>query len=790
MNRIKNNFWALACIGLVSSCQGMGGNREDVSSQGLVTLAEKGQQSVNIRQPDLPEFKSVADELNDFFTERGYSVTASAEKESQMQMTLATEKHFGKSLLPKSHTEEIKAFFASSRDDAYVLYIDNKEVLLVGKTVAGLRAAVERFRAKVANDGEVLKIKSGLEKNNPFISGRLVNVGDSPRRQTPYGSPFKDAGPEVWDAEKLFTYPELYRQFGFSGIQIGECRGYGTLVGKELEKAQKGAVLLAQGAKKSGMMVSWFVWGDALFDEFEVICWSDSEEHKVITDFHREQADRYGKYVDHVNVHISDPGGCNRNGCDPYKTRQELANYIVGEFRRINPAVEGNLSTWANGAFWLHAPEPVGLENYFSVFLPPPDQIKFSKPIPDGAKFLDGTFMPKDMGIALNRFYQADQAKLVVESGRPLDVWGWYISDHEMRNNMAFNMKNIDLYFRALPPEAGEQIRYYNAEINFHGWPHIINAYVTAQKMWDPKRSLEEMELEFCTATFGPENAVTMVALYNAVEGGYDAMIPRPDDFGTADYNQHLRDVLKEAQKVHLAADWKPNFSFADPASKYVDMLVARLRLILAVSDATEQVNAARAGMEGDATRNNAKALVFQGLDANGSQVVSTPLSSKTLKLNPGHTMGQTFHVIRDFSKVGIQVGTWSATNAGLTLSLYDKVGGTLEATAEFSNVLDNGWIWLESESRFPSGSHYLELSKPTGDAISVYVAPDKVQPDALVYFDREPVSDEDAAIREIKAEAIKNLPHLPIDPIYKQDETIVHPTYKTRTFAEMIEQL
>ena len=135
-------------------------------------------------------------------------------------------------------------------------------------------------------------------------------------------------------------------------------------------------------------------------------------------------------------------------------------------------------------------------------------------------------------------------------------------------------------------------------------------------------------------------------------------------------------------------------------------------------------------------------------------------------------------------------MGTWGATNTGLTLSLYDNVGGKLEATAEFSNVLDNGWIWLESESRFPSGSHYLELSKPTGDVISIYVAPDKVQPDALVYFDRQPAGDEDEAVMKIKQDAIKNLPHLPIDPIYNQDETIVHPTYKTRTFAEMIEQL
>ena len=790
MKTIKKSLWIMACVCLAVTSQGMGNKSGDRSGPSLVTLAKKGQYGVVIRPSAVPEIQKVATELSGFFTERGYSVVTSEGKEGPVRVTLTTEKYLDDASFPADLSKEISLFFETSRDDSYLFSVNAEEMIFVGKTVSGLRASVERFRAKVANDGQRLEIKSGLEKNSPFIAGRLVNIGDSPRRQTPYGSPFKFSGSEMWSSEVLFAYPELFRQFGYSGIQIGECRGYGTLVGEELEKAQEGAVRLAKGAKNSGMIVSWFVWGDALFDEFEVICWNDPEEHKVIEDFHAEQADRYGEYVDHVNVHIADPGGCTRNGCDEYKTRQELANYIVGEFRRINPEVEGNLSTWANGAFWLASPEPVGLENYFSVFLPPPDQIKFGKAIPDGAKFLDETFMPKEMGIALNRFYQADQAKLVIESGRPLDVWGWYISDHEMRNNMAFNMKNIDLYFRALPPEASEQIRYYNSEINFHGWPHIINLYVAAQKMWDPKRSLEEIELEFCTATFGPEYATTMVNLYNAVEGGYHAMIPNPPEFGTASYNQHLRAVLKESKKVQLADDWKPNFNLTDPPSKYVDMLVARLRLILAVSEAQEKIALVRTDSKTDVARNNAKAVVFQGLDAGGSQVVSTPPSSNAVKLKPGHSIGQTFTVIRDFSKIGISVPTWSATNAGLTLSLYDKMGGTLEGTAVFSNVLDNNWIWLESTTRFPSGSHYLELSNPTGDAVGVYVSPDKVQPDAMVYFDRKPVGGESEAVMKIKADAIKNLPYLPIDPIYNQDETIVLPTYKTRTFIEMIEQL
>ena len=88
------------------------------------------------------------------------------------------------------------------------------------------------------------------------------------------------------------------------------------------------------------------------------------------------------------------------------------------------------------------------------------------------------------------------------------------------------------------------------------------------------------------------------------------------------------------------------------------------------------------------------------------------------------------------------------------------------------------------------SGNYYFEISNPTGDDVGVYATLDKVQPDAAVYFDRKPVGDEDEKIKKIKENAIKNLPHLPIDPIYKQDETIVLPTYKTRTFAEMIKQL
>ena len=44
--------------------------------------------------------------------------------------------------------------------------------------------------------------------------------------------------------------------------------------------------------------------------------------------------------------------------------------------------------------------------------------------------------------------------------------------------------------------------------------------------------------------------------------------------------------------------------------------------------------------------------------------------------------------------------------------------------------------------------------------------------------------------IAQIKKDAVDALPKLPIDPIYRQDASIVNPSYRTQSFAESIEAL
>jgi hypothetical protein len=238
------------------------------------------------------------------------------------------------------------------------------------------------------------------------------------------------------------------------------------------------------------------------------------------------------------------------------------------------------------------------MSNYYPMFPDMANVKEFGKPIPDGAKFLDDSFMPKDVSVSLNRRYNSDQAEAIIAAGREVGIESWYVADMEMINNLCINMHTVDEVVGSLPDEARDRVRSETIELCFDGWPQIINQYVGGRKLWDPRRPLRDIEKEFCVATFGPENADAMVDIYEACENGDPQVtarpIPNPDNFGTPEYNARLRKVLAEAETVKLRPGWKPNFAFPVPAQKFVDMMTARLRLIAAVSDAREKYDAVK----------------------------------------------------------------------------------------------------------------------------------------------------------------------------------------------------
>lgn len=554
---------------------------------------------VKIICPNSSEIKEMGCYLQNFIKDRHFAVesklSARAEaKQSGFQWVITDVKNLA------SMGDKISApvFDKQSRDEAYMLLArptkSGAQIFLVGKTADGVRAAVARLICKVANDGRHLWIEEGNELNDPFINKRLLCIGNSPRRQMPFCSPFKDADLETWPLSRIRAYPELFWQFGYNGVQIMETRGYSSVSDENLPRIRKAVQTLAKGAKSHKLYVSLFQWGDCLFREGETFSWNNPQERKIMRLFMKDIAESYGSLIDHFNIHVGDPGGCTRDGCDAYKTTQQVTAAFLEAFLKVNHSMQCSLSTWANSRFWASAPRLVDLTNYNPPFPEMANAKDFGLPIPDGAKFLDDAFMPGDVGISLNRVYNADQASMVVAAGRPVDIWSWYVGDNEMINSLWFNMTEIDKILSALPDRARNDIRSYTIELTFHGWPQIINSYVAAQKLWNPKSRLDQSEHEFCTAVFGPTNADAMLDVYRACENGWTSTIPSPPDFGTATYNERLRTVFAKSEKVRLSAGWKPNFTLPVPAQKYVDMLNARLQLILAVSEAKLNVDNAR----------------------------------------------------------------------------------------------------------------------------------------------------------------------------------------------------
>ena len=86
------------------------------------------------------------------------------------------------------------------------------------------------------------------------------------------------------------------------------------------------------------------------------------------------------------------------------------------------------------------------------------------------------------------------------------------------------------------------------------------------------------------------------------------------------------------------------------------------------------------------------------------------------VKLEPGHTLGQTFETPLGarFSSLSIKTPTWNSDTSSATLSLYKD--NKLIASRRLQNVPDNSWQKLELETPQGEGIYRLEMSDPAGD--------------------------------------------------------------------------
>jgi len=519
----------------------------------------------------------------DFLTKRGYIVDPALQ--SQLSMRSPDWVLETKDACPIATSLGVDcSFLNTARSDAYILKALSSSgkpiVLIVGTSWKGVRSGVARLIALSKIEPSALTVPLTDESRTPFIVTRRLHVCVTGR--IAQSTPYADTLWTNWSDERIRQYAEQLWLLGFNSVEIPEIRGYrfdgaGGFSDEELRtKITPKLRVFMQAVRDNGMEVSQFIWGQSLFKEGENYCWNSPTERATMETEYRRLAQTYGDLVDHIVVHVGDPGGCTRNGCDPYITTQQIATFLLQEYRTVNPNATATLSTWANAGFWNGAA---------------------------GVQFLDTTYSPQEIGIALHRWYDADHAARVVNANRKCDIWCWYMGDYEMELDMGLFMQRLDKYFSALPDQASTDIRAISTELCFQGWPSIMNAYVGAQKMWSPQRSLADIEREFCSATFGEANADAMFALYKVCEqyvhpDRYYGFIPAsdclPEVIGTPAYNKALREAIAAGKAIVIPANSAYRFTSATDPAVMKSYLLRDAELIWIFSEAIETIATAK----------------------------------------------------------------------------------------------------------------------------------------------------------------------------------------------------
>ncbi len=98
------------------------------------------------------------------------------------------------------------------------------------------------------------------------------------------------------------------------------------------------------------------------------------------------------------------------------------------------------------------------------------------------------------------------------------------------------------------------------------------------------------------------------------------------------------------------------------------------------------------------------------------SEAIGGTAHDTAVRLEPGHSLGQSITTDRPVGSVGGSFPTWKEKGSALTLSLHrDGPGGETLGRRRFEDVADNAWLRLEFDPPLQPGTYYLQIAEPQG---------------------------------------------------------------------------
>jgi hypothetical protein len=130
------------------------------------------------------------------------------------------------------------------------------------------------------------------------------------------------------------------------------------------------------------------------------------------------------------------------------------------------------------------------------------------------------------------------------------------------------------------------------------------------------------------------------------------------------------------------------------------------------------------------------------------SSAVEVEPTPHPAKLEPGHTLGQSFRTTSGvFGQVSAHLPTWATADSSATLTLRRAgLAGEVVATRRLANIADNSWPELTFDPQ-PAGDYTLELSDVQG-TVGWWSADRDLLPEGQAFADGKPVAGWDRGIR------------------------------------------
>lgn len=380
-----------------------------------------------------------------------------------------------------------------TRDESFSIAPVKRQLVILGQTDKGVKQGIYSvLRHLRVSDGRLL-VDQPTAQSSPFIKLRVSHVGGAmsqpfdrttgarlPKALPPTTQQLDWNHIDRWGPERVGDYADLLDFLGYNGIEEPPA-----FYAPESADAQSPArrKILRDHVVANGMISIAKIDG-TLFDQNERAIPYGNDTKARYDAYYRAMAESAAPYNDIVLTHWVDAGGWKSSDDHPctIELLQDLHMRIDAEFKRVNPKIRSVLSLWnlANPNYqrWL------GYKGVETI--------------------LSSGKIPADVGIALHKTYNANDAKKILAAGHPVSVWGWYLADQELVYTMHVHTHLLGDYFHKLPDDARDAIDFHVLDNNQRE-TNLYSIYVGAQLMWNPHADPDALLREIARVVYGPK---------------------------------------------------------------------------------------------------------------------------------------------------------------------------------------------------------------------------------------------------------------------------------------------